>query len=364
MAILVIENGTADIASVLTHLANLGYETVVGTMSDDATLAREADAVICPFSLENIAKIRAQAELVPILVIASELPQSRDMLTAFRVGATDFVSGRMDDGSLSERLDVSIQRAQDTARDNRFLADVERDQRAGRQVQRSLLPQTPWTAGEYRFAHEILPSLLLSGDFVDYMQITDSQAAFYLVDVAGHGASSAFITVVLRNLARTIMRDIQPRAGVSTPGRMLTRINRGMHELDIDKHATMFLGIIDLRTNMVSYANAGHYPCPIVVAGGESQFLEITGKPIGLFEDVAYRTNKFMMRPGDHLIVQSDGVLESMQETTLEAKESTLLRAACVCAPDIEALWREVGAAVDAPGPDDTTCMVISRRVP
>ena len=80
------------------------------------------------------------------------------------------------------------------------LTHLQQDQQAGKHVQQLLLPDTPKDIENYRFCHFILPSLYLSGDFVDYFLVGEDHAAFFVADVSGHGASSAFVTVFLKNL--------------------------------------------------------------------------------------------------------------------------------------------------------------------
>ena len=77
--------------------------------------------------------------------------------------------------------------------------ELEKDQRAGQYIQMGMLPPNPMGIGHFRLQHRVEPSLILSGDFVDYFQITDRYFACYVADVAGHGASSAFVTVLLKN---------------------------------------------------------------------------------------------------------------------------------------------------------------------
>jgi sigma-B regulation protein RsbU (phosphoserine phosphatase) len=75
-----------------------------------------------------------------------------------------------------------------------------KDQQAGRQVQMRMLPNSPLVIGDYLCSHTIIPSLYLSGDFTDYFTVDDHYLVFFMADVSGHGSSSAFATVLLKNL--------------------------------------------------------------------------------------------------------------------------------------------------------------------
>ena len=357
MTIAVVDSDGVGVASILRHLVDTGFDTIVARYDDRASL-QSADVIVCGTDLETIARIRDLVAHVPIIVTARAMLDAEQLLQLFRQGATDFVDSVF---KLRERIDIAITRTHDAVEDNRFLVDVERDQEAGRQVQRSLLPKTPLDLNGYRFHHAMRPSLLLSGDFVDYFRITANILAFYIADVSGHGASSAFVTLMLRNLSRKVLREVPPRGVPEDPSHMLARLNRELLDLEVGKHATYFLGLLDVRTNEVAYANAGHFPQPILVANGSGEYLTNKGKPLGLFPQVSYQTDHRAMQPDDVLVVQSDGVLEYLTPSSLKEKEQRLLDGVVEKAPDIDAIWQGLGVLGSEPGPDDSTCLVVQR---
>ncbi|MCP6134720.1 SpoIIE family protein phosphatase, partial [Klebsiella pneumoniae] len=76
-------------------------------------------------------------------------------------------------------------------------------------VQMNMLPESPWTVGGFAFEHQIIPSLYLSGDFTDYFRVDERRIAFYLADVSGHGASSAFVTVLLKFMTTRLLFEFK-----------------------------------------------------------------------------------------------------------------------------------------------------------
>lgn len=92
------------------------------------------------------------------------------------------------------------------------------DQLAGRQVQQDILPREPLNCRGYRVSHSIVPSLYLSGDFVGYNSAFDRYILFYFGDVSGHGASSAFITVMLASCCASCVAGTS-RNPISLPWR-------------------------------------------------------------------------------------------------------------------------------------------------
>lgn len=369
MTILVMDDDDSAVSPLLQHLGDLGYEAVcpARAVAPFAESVDEAEAVLCSFTGDwgrRIEAVRAVAPAVPVLMTAADLPSSEQLLSAIRAGADDFVAWPSPRREWSERIRANTARHKALATDPalaRFQAELERDQRAGRNVQRNMLPKNPMAIEHYRLNHQVRSSLLLSGDFVDYFRITDREFLFYVADVSGHGASSAFVTVVLRNLGRRLLREFHPRGAAADPARMLVLLNGEIIDHEIDKHIAMFIGVVDVYNNTLTYANAGHFPHPVHVNGNGGRLLEASGKPLGLFIDVSYRTHKVKLEEADHVVVFSDGVLDVMDDGNLTAKEEHLVQAAVDHAPDIDAMWLGSGLRDASPGPDDMTCLVVSR---
>ncbi len=84
-----------------------------------------------------------------------------------------------------------------------YISRLENDQEAGGKMQQKLLPDTQKTFGDCTFSSRIYTSMYLSGDFLDYFEIDTDRVGFYMADVSGHGISSAFITVLLKNFIDT-----------------------------------------------------------------------------------------------------------------------------------------------------------------
>lgn len=364
MAIAVMGDDDESTSSLILRLGRLGFDAVHARRGSRAfaKALEAADVILCTSVEQAVVGTEAVGRLPGAFVLLrQELPDAEQLLQAMRQGVIDVVVAPLDDSTLGAHLRAAVNRVKPT--DLRIagqLDTLERDQRAGQYVQLRMLPPSPWSFGRYRLAHRVQPSMMLSGDFVDYFGIADSHFVFYIADVSGHGASSAFITVILKNFFRRLRREYRPSM-LQNPGEILASLNQELLDQGLGKHVTVFIGVVDVQANAVAFANAGHFPHAIHASAGGAGYLEAPGKPVGLFDDVEYDVATAAFKPGDSVVSFSDGVLEAMHEDGLAAKEERLVECAAANAPDIAALWAEIGIP-EGPGLDDLTCLVVERE--
>lgn len=242
---------------------------------------------------------------------------------------------------------------------------LELDQLAGRQVQQSMLPETPIRVGEYEIAYKIIPSLYLSGDFVGYNIVFDRFLLFYVADVSGHGASSAFITILMRFFLNRIIRRHVQNKDIKTltraPEGFLEHINRQLLDLNLDKHLTIFAGAIDMNRNILRYSMGAHIPGPIFLADGDARFMQGKGKPIGLFPDAVWQIEEIALPEKFLLTVTSDGVLEFIEGDTLQGKLNKILQAISSSQGNLDSICTNLSIQDIENAPDDVTVLTVTR---
>jgi len=301
-------------------------------------------ADLSPEAIRDLANRLEEAETFTPIVACSSSESSADVVSALRAGAADFVlkpcnddKGALDDvlGKLFDRVRVNRlnqlyrQELEEANRDLRDgIAELRADQRAGRKVQLRMLPEHEQVMSGLHIDHLIKPSLYLSGDFLDYFRISDDKVLVYIADVSGHGASSAFVTVLLKNLTNRLQRNLRRGSSddILFPERFLERINSELLDTGLGKHVTVFVGIISVSERRLQYAVGAHFPMPILsFEGGETAFLEGSGLPVGLFETPKWEVYEVPLDKPFHLTLFSDGILEVIREKSLDEKERTLL---------------------------------------
>ncbi|MBG6461524.1 SpoIIE family protein phosphatase [Pseudomonas aeruginosa] len=347
--------------------------------------SEQPDLVICDLrmpqidGLELIRRIRQTASETPIIVLSGAGVMS-DAVEALRLGAADYLIKPLEDLAV---LEHSVRRALDRAylrvenqryRDKLEAANrelqaslnlLQEDQNAGRQVQMNMLPVTPWSIEGLEFSHRIIPSLYLSGDFVDYFRVDERRVAFYLADVSGHGASSAFVTVLLKFMTTRLLYESRRNGTLPEfkPSEVLAHINRGLINTKLGKHVTMLGGVIDLEKNCLTYSIGGHLPLPVLFVDGQASYLEGRGRPVGLFDDASYDDRVMELPPSFSLSLFSDGILDVLPGATLKEKEALLPEQVAAAGGTLDGLRQVFGLANLAEMPDDIALLVLSRNL-
>ena len=386
--LLIIDDDDVVRASLAAYLEDSGFKVLQannGLQGLEVFQQEGPDLMICDLrmpqvdGLELIRRINALGVEVPVIVV-SGAGVMNDAVEALRLGAADYLIKPLEDLAV---LEHSVRRALDRARlrvENQLYREkleatnrelqaslhlLQEDQNAGRQVQMNMLPVTPWQADGLNFAHLIIPSLYLSGDFVDYFRIDERRIAFYLADVSGHGASSAFVTVLLKFMTTRLLYEWR-RNGVLPefkPSDVLGHINRGLINCKLGKHVTMLGGVINLQSGQLTYSIGGHLPLPVLFSEGEARYLEGRGLPVGLFQEASYTDLVMQLPPSFSLSMMSDGILDLLPGDTLKEKEAALPRLVSEAGGTLDGLRQVFGLANLRDMPDDIALLVLSRNL-
>lgn len=387
--LLIVDDDAPVRQSIVAYLEDSGFQ-VLEAGDGPAGLAlfreRRPDLVITDLrmpGLDGLQLLRAVHQECPDrpVIVISGAGVMGDVVSALRLGASDYLIKPIVDmemlvhsvGRALERCDLLLQNQRYREKlelANRGLREnlrvLERDQEAGRQVQQRLLPEALSTPEGYQVAHHIAPSLYLSGDFVDYAYLNRRYLAFYLADVSGHGASSAFVTIWLKHLVSRMVReeglfgdDHSFETGFNT---LLEQVNRELRDTRLNHHLTMFVGVVDTHNRQLRYAVAGHLPMPVLVTDQGSEFLAGSGKPVGLFDGPNWQVYERSLPETFSLVCFSDGVLEVLEPRALADKEARLLETLRPEDQTPEAVCEALGIREVSDTPDDIAILTITKR--
>lgn len=339
------------------------------------TLIVDLDYLASPLAIKG--QIKSLFPELTLLVIASN-DNMQSITQALREGADEYQVKPLRNQDLFEHtLTMAMQRTRLEVENRLYRKNLEKtnheltlrleqlkaDQLAAQEVQMRMLPE-PFVMKRLQFDHRVQPSLLLSGDFFDYFELGPQLFGFYLADVSGHGASSAFVTTLLKNLTYRLRRNYIRGSSddIVNPASVLKRFNTELMESQLDKHLTMVFGLIDIQDKILHYSIGGHHPMPILLEEGKAQYIEGRGMPVGLFPKPTY--NNYQMPLPDHftMMLLSDGILEVLPQTSLEEKEAYLLALAEESNGNLNTFWTLAGIDQKDEIPDDVALVTISRE--
>ncbi len=185
-------------------------------------------------------------------------------------------------------------------------------------LQQSVLPSSLPEVTGIELAACYLPGtsgLDVGGDWYDVIQLGESRVGVVVGDVMGKGVRAAAAMAQLRNGLRAYALE-----GFK-PGSVLDRLNRLAESSDAP-FATVVYVVLDHATGVARYASAGHPPVLLCRADGSHELLESdSGLPLGVDAAASYRTGVVELKPGDLLLLYTDGLVESRQRPIAQGIE-------------------------------------------
>jgi sigma-B regulation protein RsbU (phosphoserine phosphatase) len=206
---------------------------------------------------------------------------------------------------LAANLAVSVENArlyEQVARDE---ARLERDLQAAKRIQGALLRQVPTEDFGLDMAARYLSARELGGDLYDFLRYGPQQLGIALGDVSGKGTAAALYGAV----AIGIMRSLAPQK--LQPAELLRQMNQIVGERRIEgRFMTICFATWQKGRSKLRVANAGQSQ-PLLFKDGRCEKLELTGFPLGIFEEASYDDWGVTLAPGDILVFHSDGIVET-----------------------------------------------------
>ena len=182
------------------------------------------------------------------------------------------------------------------------LAEVIRE---ARKIQVSILPRRTPEYGSFEIAGRTVPMETMGGDFYDFIPITEKILGLAIADVSGHGLPAALQTRDIHmGLRMGMAQDIKIV-------RTVERLNRIIHKSTLtSRFVALFYGELEENGNFL-FVNAGHVPPCLLREDGGRILLTEGGAVLGPLEDAAYERGFVRLRPGDLLVMFTDGMIEA-----------------------------------------------------
>jgi len=250
-----------------------------------------------------------------------------------------------EDVERKKKLSQEIETLQSRVND---MQEMERSVNQAQRRQLHLLPVDPAPDEIADIAVIYRPLQAVSGDFLDFYQLTDNRFGVSIGDVSGHGVETA----IVMGMAKMAFR-VRSQAHGSVRD-LMTLANQDLFtELRRTAFITGVFAVIDRDTRQMIYVRAGH-PKPLLrrAKGGAVEELEGKGLPFGVDKGPRFAAGleecAVDLEPGDILLLYTDGVIEAGPPTAQFGVEQ--LREALASAPDpsARAVLKHIGDAVDA----------------
>lgn len=240
-------------------------------------------------------------------------------------------------------------------------ARLERELTVAADIQRMLLPRTQQAGAYFEAVGASMPSRAIGGDFFEYMDLASGDFGVALADVSGKGPAAALVAAMVQGIFSVEAEAEQD------PSVTLSRVNRALRRRGMEPHfVTLVYGVLS-SDGCFRYSNAGQNP-PILLTKTGVHHLLTGGPMLGVFDEVAFPEETVSLRPGDTLVIFSDGVTEARNAAGEEFTDARLL--ACVEGHHNEAPQAILDTLVghvrafcgDATQSDDVTIVVVRFR--
>nr|MDA3927868.1 PP2C family protein-serine/threonine phosphatase [Prolixibacteraceae bacterium] len=153
----------------------------------------------------------------------------------------------------------------------------------------------------------------LGGDLYDYFLLNENELMFVVADVAGKGIPASLFMIFTHTLLRSIAKS-----GLAV-NEIAENLNSKLITENIsDLFVTMFLGILNLKTGIITYTNAAHNsPLLIRHDGVIDELNETHGIPLGIYPNRNYQSSEIQIHEGDQLLVYTDGLTDAKDENDM-----------------------------------------------
>lgn len=337
--VLVIDDSRALLALVTTLLKNNGYTSIAASSAEDALAlitCSDPDVIITDVDMPGMdgislcRELQAKLHAPAHIIILSK--HSDQVVAGLDAGATDYVCKPFSTPELLARVSAGmriVQRQKRMQSDNTHLRSSydqlqaakqhsDDDLSAAAELQFGLLPPSVSSCHGLTIACSIEPSSALSGDMIGVLPQPYGQLGLYSMDVSGKGTAAALLATALAQELRSScpMSHQGDRRAALDGGRCVSEIvadlnARFQNYANSDRYSTMAFALLNSRNQSAEICVAGHPRPALLSAAGEVSFIGSGGFPVGLLETATYRAVNCAFRPGDRLVLYTDGFLEA-----------------------------------------------------
>jgi PAS domain S-box-containing protein len=239
---------------------------------------------------------------------------------------------------------------------------MQEELRLAREIQAGLGPKQDISIKGYDIARKSIPSLEVSGDYYDFIEIDQERTAICLGDISGKGMPAALL---MSNLQAAIRGYTYLDSDITHCIQFTNKLL--YYNTSPDKFATFFYGILSHNQHRLQFINAGHDPPLLFSPNKQLKKLTQENLILGFLENFEFKADSLDIKSGQVLVLFSDGITEAMNKHEEEFGEKRLIeiignnldkRAAIIADKIIESVQQYIGSI---PQMDDITLLVLKR---
>ena len=192
---------------------------------------------------------------------------------------------------------------------HRHLEELDYELRLAARLQSEFLPHDAPAIGPVSFATMYRPTSFVSGDIFDLFRLDEAHLGFYLADAVGHGVAAGLLTMFIKHAIRP-KRIHENSYEIFRPSHVISHLNDHLaaQGLPDSQFVTAWYGVLNIKTLVLEYAVAGHPPPFLLNPDGSVEELVGDGCLLGVFPNQPYRDYTARLRPGQRVLLYSDGL--------------------------------------------------------
>lgn len=300
-------------------------------------------------------------------IVTSAYGDMNTLRAVMRSGAHDFVIKPIDFEDLTITIKNTVKAVLDlkkAAVTEKKLSAISDELSLSAQLQKSILPGNSLRQGDIDIWADSIPAAQVGGDFYDFFWLSDTKIGIVMADVSGKNVTAAMFSIVAKTLIKSFSKIYK------SPAECFKKVNETLcGENATTMFVTAMYGVFDTETHELVYTNAGHLPIAVIHPSGTPSYLECdSGMALGIMDNIEFHDNKYILSPGEIIMMYTDGVTEAANNKGEEfdfSRLTEILKQHTVTTPKI--LINDLAVAIKrfvngAPQSDDITTLCLKYK--
>ena len=257
-------------------------------------------------------KLDLETRGIPVIFLTGQTHVDEET-KGFNVGAVDYIHKPFSPAVVKARVQTHLMLLGIREQLAQQLLTIQQELETARQIQLSILPSEIPKIEGLDIAARYVPMTSVAGDFYDFIVVDEKHVGILVADVSGHGMPAALIASMLKIALST------QEAYAADPAQVLLGVNQALCGKFQHHYVTAAYLFVDMQKRTLTYAGAGHPP--LLLWGGSTKGVRAVmenGMFLGRFPFATYSSVELPLKPGDRILLYTDGVSETRNTAEVE----------------------------------------------